>query len=620
MSFKTPLELKDIGNSYIKSGDVYKAIESYTEALHHISDDKALQFLLYSNRSYSNIILGNLSDSFYDSCKAIEVDPTHFKGYLRRSNVFAEYSLFNQSIKDIEKAINLATKQEEKENLNKRLQMLQKMKEEFEDTNSLKPVKHIFNIFTKKDNNKPDYFKEGQYILSRLINKNINMDDAIIYGENFFDRKWLIKEDVEHLLPKMISVFNSDSKKSKNNILHISAKKVTVLGNIDGNIGQLYAFFDTNGYPNKENVYIINGNFIGQNDFRIIFILFLIKLADPSSIYFTKGAFDLTSKMIKSIRTPNYIKVAYASLDDAYGSNITRNIIDIIHGFPLCIVVNDKIAVMNGGPPLNQESIFGQFSEFISPNSKLNQIKGYPMFSFGEEAVNQFLEENEFSCLINSNRSCKDGFEWFMNGRYVNTSFGKNSQKFGYVTINDTNVEAFNFEFNMFPLEIHSESDQKNFRGIFYHMRKYMNKSPDITGLIDISSTLSTNNEVSYIIDYSLNDFDFMTFPVKNPWVLLDFKNRKIKVEKYIIESMNINPGNDHMKTWILEASNDLENWIIIDSRKDVDELNGPLYAKMFDVNCNEFYRYIKLVQTERNHRGLLNLDLHHIDFFGIVQ
>ena len=76
------------------------------------------------------------------------------------------------------------------------------------------------------------------------------------------------------------------------------------------------------------------------------------------------------------------------------------------------------------------------------------------------------------------------------------------------------------------------------------------------------------------------------------------------------------------MKSWKLLGSDDLENWSVIDERENVDELNGPLCHKVFDVqeDKRKFFRFVQILQHEKNHRGNWNLCLNHFDFFGKIQ
>lgn len=593
METKSATELKDLGNSYIKSGNVLKATETYSDALKLPNEDKMLTFFLYSNRSYSNFLLGNYCDAFFDACKAIETDSTQFKGYLRRSNVLEKLNFLEDSIKDIETAIKLSKNPKETENLTSRLNYLQKLK-------------------TTTDN--PDIeFNDPPYSLK--VKEDLDLPGAKLLGEFIFDNKRLSNYDT--FLTKLIDIFKEDVQNSPNNILRITAPKCTVLGNIYGDLGKLYEFFDKNGYPSKENVYIINGNFIGQADHRLIIILFLFKYSEPRSIYFTKGHFDLSSSNF-TIKAKKFLEHEYK----AEGRQIIFNIID---HFPIFVIVNDKYCVMNGGFLKEKNSLCGQFSKIIEKDVEF--CDNYPIFCFGEKYVMNFLSENKCDVLVCSNLCVSDGFETLMNGKLINVSFTNPNPNFkenknGYVVITDSNVEPLVFNFDLFPLEVHYDESKCYFQGVFYTLRKYTNQSPAMNGIVKVYAISEDFVPVSSTIDTSIYSFDYMSVPTPGSWIMVDFKDRKIKVENYSIESARLNKNNDHMKSWKLEGSNDGNYWIVIDVQNNVEELNGPMCNQVFGIkdNAREFFRFIRILQHKKNHRGNWNLCLGHFDLFGTIK
>lgn len=601
MDSQDPAELKNLGNSYIKSGNVLKAAEAYSTALDLPQNDPTLTFFLYSNLSYANYLLGNYCDAFYDACKAIETDASQFKGYLRRSNVFEKLFFIDESINDINTAIKLAKNPKEIETLNSRLSILQKLKDSISNP-QISCTDPPYSIKIKND---------------------LDLTSAKSIGEFVFDNKGLSIDNPANFFTKIKLLFKNDMRNSTNDTIRLTVPKITILGNIYGDLGKLYLFFDKNGYPSKENVYLINGNFIGQGDHRIIIILFLFKLAEPSSIYFTKSVFD-------SFSTTKCIVVAEKFLQRKFGDRCTPIILSILEDFPLCVIVNDKFAVMSGGPPLNSTSIWGQFSRFIknTENSEgFHRIDGYPMYSYGEDVVSKFLVDNNCECLICSSQPIVEGYEVLMDGKFINVSFSKINENFkanksGYIEIIDKDIKTLVFDFDLFPLEVHYDENKYYFQGVFYTMRKYLNENPAKNGTIGIFAISEDFVPVSSTIDSSIYEIDYMSVPTPGSWILVDFKDRKMRVENYSIESARLNENNDHMKSWKIEGSNDGKYWIVLDIQNNVNELNGPMHNQVFGIkeNAREFFRYIRILQHKKNHRGNWNLCLGHFDLFGTVK
>ena len=73
-----------------------------------------------------------------------------------------------------------------------------------------------------------------------------------------------------------------------------------------------------------------------------------------------------------------------------------------------------------------------------------------------------------------------------------------------------------------------------------------------------------------------------------------------------------------HLLKWVIEGSNDAEDWKVLDSR-DTGDLNGKWIVKTYSCSSSgsESYRYLRLRQTGRNSEGRDCLVLSAIEFFG---
>ena len=106
--------------------------------------------------------------------------------------------------------------------------------------------------------------------------------------------------------------------------------------------------------------------------------------------------------------------------------------------------------------------------------------------------------------------------------------------------------------------------------------------------------------------------------------ILFDFKNRSVKINKYSIHTGTYNTNYGHLKSWVLEGSNDNEHWEEIDKRSNDSSLNGLRYSSSFEAQQkrNEFYRFIRLRQT-----GIAwcpqssnQFEIMYIEFFGFLK
>jgi hypothetical protein len=88
----------------------------------------------------------------------------------------------------------------------------------------------------------------------------------------------------------------------------------------------------------------------------------------------------------------------------------------------------------------------------------------------------------------------------------------------------------------------------------------------------------------------------------RNNWICYNFKERWIVPTHYIIRTFNGDPGESHLKSWLVETSADGEGWLEVDHKEDNNQLNGWQFTGKF-ADGGEC-RFIRLVNIGRNHAG----------------
>jgi hypothetical protein len=76
---------------------------------------------------------------------------------------------------------------------------------------------------------------------------------------------------------------------------------------------------------------------------------------------------------------------------------------------------------------------------------------------------------------------------------------------------------------------------------------------------------------------------------------------------------------NNHLVKWVIEGSDDRNEWMCLDERE-THELNGNGRVSSFKIeNDSEipFFRYVRLRQNGRNSSNNDHLVLNRIEFFG---
>lgn len=134
------------------------------------------------------------------------------------------------------------------------------------------------------------------------------------------------------------------------------------------------------------------------------------------------------------------------------------------------------------------------------------------------------------------------------------------------------------------------------------------------------------NYQPENVLNYS-SDIKFIyTKNQPNSWLCIDFINHRVSLTHYAIRSHGHgNKGNYHLQNWDIVGSNDSNNWDHLDSRLQEKSLDARSASNVFDIqditNKNNFYRYLKIIQTGVNtHNDDNCLAFSSIEFFGRIQ
>ena len=191
------------------------------------------------------------------------------------------------------------------------------------------------------------------------------------------------------------------------------------------------------------------------------------------------------------------------------------------------------------------------------------------------------------------------------------------------------------------PLELsYDDTETGRFRGVIHHLsEKIGGKNVHIEGVVNVTSSsifphlpplpflgfMDSDRPEDYD-PYNCVDLDnkkscFESSNEPNSWICYDFQELKVKPKSYSIRTyMN---GYNHLQNWCIEASNDNDNWTIIDERRNERSLDDAGRSNTFVLNRNqnenEFYKYLRLRQTGPTTGGGSILNISALEFFGTV-
>jgi serine/threonine-protein phosphatase 5 len=203
-----------------------------------------------------------------------------------------------------------------------------------------------------------------------------------------------------------------------------SAKpRLTVCGDTHGQYYDVLHVFQMNGYPDRANPYLFNGDFVDRGSFSVEVILtfLLFKLMDPECIYLTRGNHE-TKNMNRIYGFEGEVK---AKFDD----KIFSLFLEVFEWLPLAAVVDGKVFVTHGGLPVDPSVMLddvrkvkrgmeppenGLMSDLLwsdpQPFPGKSPSKRGVGFAFGPDITEAFLRRNNLSLLVRSHEVKEEGY------------------------------------------------------------------------------------------------------------------------------------------------------------------------------------------------------------------
>jgi len=223
--------------------------------------------------------------------------------------------------------------------------------------------------------------------------------------------------------------------------------QLTVVGDLHGQLQDLFSIFAINGLPTKENWYLFNGDFVDRGDcgVEVVLTLFAFKLLYPSCIYFNRGNHEsrnqnswmgfeeeVLAKYNDEVHTPGAGRELYELFSSCFDC------------LPLAHLVEKKIFVVHGGltarfgitlkvikalkrkrePPLHGSAFEERLIEDLLWSDPRNISGTQPSergagIEFGQEITNNFCAVNSVALIIRSHECVMEGFEVLHGGRLI---------------------------------------------------------------------------------------------------------------------------------------------------------------------------------------------------------
>lgn len=164
--------------------------------------------------------------------------------------------------------------------------------------------------------------------------------------------------------------------------------------------------------------------------------------------------------------------------------------------------------------------------------------------------------------------------------------------------------------------------NDSQFSGIIKYLKNKYKDNIENEISITASSIPNPARQPRNVILYEDKSKDFFSTNESNPWICFDFKDYSIRPTNYIIRSGSYDENSVHPKSWIIEGSNDNENWEILDEQVDCSCLNGKNRVHAFTITKkeeNSEYRYVRMHLTGENWCGCYHMAIESIEFYGTL-
>jgi serine/threonine-protein phosphatase 5 len=430
------LSSKVKGNSFLMGGRYLEAAKCYSDALEY----QPTNAVILSNRALAFIKLENYGLALQDADHAIAVEPTYAKAYYRRASANFALNHYKLARKDFRAVCKLKPK--DKDGRAKLKAVEKEIREELfnkaieaEQTIPLSSTYdagaiEISSGYDGPHPNGDSCIKDSDMEVALFEVGALPREFVLAAMETFKNQKLVHKRYAARVLLSCQKYF-----RELGSLMEISIPeegpshapdarpRLTVCGDTHGQFYDVMNIFGTNGWPDRSNPYLFNGDFVDRGSFslEVIMSLLLWKLHDPACIYLTRGNHE-TKNMNRIYGFEGEVKTKY---DD----KIFQLFLEVFSWLPLAAVIGGKVFVTHGGIPTDpsvtlddirkikrgmEPPELGLMSDLLwsdpQPFPGKSPSKRGVGYAFGPDITEAFLERNNLHLLVRSHEVKEEGY------------------------------------------------------------------------------------------------------------------------------------------------------------------------------------------------------------------
>jgi len=269
---------------------------------------------------------------------------------------------------------------------------------------------------------------------------------------NFKNGKILPLKDAYNLAIDVFDILVKEKTLGRVNVLE--GKKITVVGDLHGQLYDFSHMLSLAGYPSPDNTFLFNGDFVDRGPWsvEVMFTLLAFKVQHPQYVFMNRGNHE--SEMA------NHFYGFFGELEVKYEKKMIDLFAELFRATPLCHVLNSEVFVVHGGIPgpdprvwwkgidnqvsfdgrqlqISLEDIEGS-DRFMEPNPAENPLMvdllwsdpkgkdGYGpsgrmsagIYLFGPDISRNFMRHNKLKMTIRSHEVKAMGYRYDHEGEY----------------------------------------------------------------------------------------------------------------------------------------------------------------------------------------------------------
>ena len=157
--------------------------------------------------------------------------------------------------------------------------------------------------------------------------------------------------------------------------------------------------------------------------------------------------------------------------------------------------------------------------------------------------------------------------------------------------------------------------------GIISYLTRMCRGNVHKMGVVNVTgSSVWGGWHAHYVADIGNEMSWFHSKNEKDSWICYDFKGNRVRPLGYSIRSYDEGRGYCHPRSWDIECSNDGTTWELCNRILKGDILNGRRVCCHFAMSDHQkFFRFFRLRQTGKNHKGNHSLVICALEIFGVL-